>query len=298
MSPLVSVIIPTYKRDISLERAIKSVMNQTYSNIEIIVIDDNNPLDEYSDKTSKIISKFQSNDKLLFIKNGTNIGSARTRNVGIKNSTGEYITFLDDDDLYECNKIKNQVEFMVKNDIDMSFTDLILKDKNDKIFSIRNYEKLNNFDEKTLIRYHLMNHITGTDTFMYKRELLEKLRGFDPIDIGDEFYLMYKTIKSGAKIGYLPTSDVIAYVHDSKGGLSTSENKIKGEGELYEFKKKHFNALSFNDRMSIKARHHAVLGYSYFKLHKYILAAFNLFIGFIANPKYIINLYLNNYKVD
>lgn len=111
----VSVVIPTYKRSNMLNRAIESVLKQTYKNIEIIVIDDNNPDTEYRKKTSLEMEKYKDNPNIKYIKHNRNKNGSVARNTGIYHSTGELITFLDDDDWYHPEKIEKQVEFLVKN---------------------------------------------------------------------------------------------------------------------------------------------------------------------------------------
>lgn len=111
-NPLISVIIPTYKRPISLERAIESVLDQTYFNIEILVVDDNNPNTKYREETITIMKKYINNKKIKYIKHPMNKNGAAARNTGIKNSNGKYITFLDDDDTYRKKKVEKQVEFL------------------------------------------------------------------------------------------------------------------------------------------------------------------------------------------
>ncbi|WP_454861530.1 glycosyltransferase family 2 protein [Peribacillus frigoritolerans] len=284
MEKKVSVIIPTYQRINGLRRAIISVLNQSYSNIEIIVIDDNEQDSDYRAKVQKIINEFSAIN-LIYLQNEENIGSAKSRNIGIYKASGDYITFLDDDDLYETNKVKRQLNHMLNNNLEMCFTDLILKNENQKIVDIRNRENLSAFNQDSLLKYHLMNHLTGTDTFMYKSELLKKIGGFNSIDIGDEFYLMLKTIESGAEIGYLKGSDVIAYVH-SQGGLSNGEAKIMGENELYNFKKNYFHLFSIKEKNFIKFRHYSVLAFANLKRKKYPVAIANIVQAFSFNPYY------------
>ena len=100
----VSVIIPFYNRADWLTEAVESVINQNYNNLEIIVVNDGSKED-----VSKFIQKYQ--DKLIYIlkENG---GPASARNVGIDKATGEYIAFLDSDDIWCKNKIEKQVELM------------------------------------------------------------------------------------------------------------------------------------------------------------------------------------------
>ena len=119
---LVSVVIPTFKRADMLDRAIESCLNQTYKNLEIVIVDDNDPESEYRKLTSKHMEKYISNKAIKYIKSHKNMGGAEARNLGINNSSGEYIAFLDDDDYFFDDKIKNQLEYMIKNNLDACFT--------------------------------------------------------------------------------------------------------------------------------------------------------------------------------
>lgn len=97
---LVSVIVPTYKRPNTLDRTIKSVLNQTYSNVEVIVVDDNNPDSEGRQLTEAKMEEFEGNERVHYIKHEKNKGGSAARNTGARNAKGEFISFLDDDDEY------------------------------------------------------------------------------------------------------------------------------------------------------------------------------------------------------
>ena len=98
MDTLVSVIIPTYKRKLDfVSKALQSVLNQTYPNIEIVVIDDSPDDFPYRDDIKNYIDGLKT-DKILYIRNEKNLGGSLSRNVGINAAHGDYITFLDDDD--------------------------------------------------------------------------------------------------------------------------------------------------------------------------------------------------------
>ena len=115
VNDLVSVIIPTYKRAEALGRAIRSVLYQTYDNIEILVVDDNEPNDENSKNVEKIINEINSK-KVKLVRQKKHINGAAARNAGINAAKGEYITFLDDDDLYLPTKIEEQLNYLKKLD--------------------------------------------------------------------------------------------------------------------------------------------------------------------------------------
>lgn len=106
---LVSVIIPTYNRPTFLRRAINSVLNQTYKDVEIIVVDDNNPGTNARKETEKIMSIYHNVPNVHYVKHTSNKNGSAARNTGIRTSKGKYIAFLDDDDEFFPNKIAAQV---------------------------------------------------------------------------------------------------------------------------------------------------------------------------------------------
>src|SRR4030042_3601558 len=109
MNDFISVIIPVFNRENELKRALTSVINQTYQNFEIIIIDDCSNNDIYN-----IIKSF--NDKRIkFFKNTENKGVSYSRNTGIKNSQYDIICFLDSDDEWFKDKLKLQIDFLKKN---------------------------------------------------------------------------------------------------------------------------------------------------------------------------------------
>lgn len=114
--PLVSVIIPTYNRPKYLKRCLDSVLNQTYENIEIIVVDDNDPNSMARKETEEIIRPYIDNMKVIYIQHEYNKNGSAARNTGWRHSKGKYITFLDDDDEIAATKIEKQVDCLDKLD--------------------------------------------------------------------------------------------------------------------------------------------------------------------------------------
>ena len=111
-SPLVSVVIPTFNKSLFIEATMTSVLNQTYRNIEIILVD-NGSTDNTCFVIKNFISHNQGNFKIINLED--NRGPSNARNQGIMASTGKYIFFLDGDDVFFQNKVRNQVEFMEAN---------------------------------------------------------------------------------------------------------------------------------------------------------------------------------------
>ena len=106
---LVSVIMPTYKRSEMLSRAIESVLSQSYTDIELLLVNDNEPNDEFSQELLKRVEKYVSDPRFHLILQEKHVNGAVARNVGIRKALGEYVAFLDDDDWWERNKIEEQV---------------------------------------------------------------------------------------------------------------------------------------------------------------------------------------------
>lgn len=261
----VSVIIATYRRNETLKRAIESVLNQTYNDIELIVVDDNADA-EWNTEVSNIVNIHPA---VKYIQNKENKGSAMTRNIGISEADGEFITFLDDDDIYLSEKIEHQLNDMIKHNADFSVTDLFLYNEKDKLIDKRIRSYITDYSPEQLLKNHLMHHITGTDTLMFKKSYLEKIGGFPPINVGDEFYLMKEAICGGGKLIYTKGCYVKAYVHSETDGLSSNMSKINGENALYEYKKTMFGSLDKKSVRYIKMRHHAVLAFAYLRMNKY-----------------------------
>lgn len=107
---LVSVIIPTYKRTDKLDRAIKSVLGQSYKNIELLLVNDNVPDDEYTLTLMEKVKAYQNDSRFQLLLQEKHINGAVARNFAIRQARGEYIAFLDDDDWWEIDKLADQVK--------------------------------------------------------------------------------------------------------------------------------------------------------------------------------------------
>ncbi|MDG4953473.1 glycosyltransferase family 2 protein [Actinobacillus equuli] len=116
MMPLISIIMPVYNAEEYIEEAIKSVLDQTYSNWELILVDDCS-----TDNSCNVIQKYLLDARIKFFRNKINSGPALTRNLALDNANGEYITFLDSDDFWEKTKLEKQVFFMENQNISFSY---------------------------------------------------------------------------------------------------------------------------------------------------------------------------------
>lgn len=175
MNPQVSIILPTYNRAKILPRTIESILNQTFKNFELIIVDDGS-----TDDTEKIVKNFQRKDKrIVYIKNIQNRGVSFSRNKGIKIAKGEYIAFQDSDDEWLPKKLQKQVKIFEKlpNSFGVIYSDAIkiYEGKNKKYFSAPTLMKgiINN---KTLDYQGL--YILPPSTLI-KRECFKKIGLFD-----------------------------------------------------------------------------------------------------------------------
>ena len=109
---LVSVVVPTYKRLEKLPRAIESILSQTYKDIELFVVNDNEPEDEYTQYVKLIANRYVSDPRFHLIIQNRHINGAVARNIAIRQARGEFIAFLDDDDWWESNKIEEQLKVL------------------------------------------------------------------------------------------------------------------------------------------------------------------------------------------
>ena len=182
---LVSIIMPYFKKKKYVKDSVLSVLNQTFQNFELLIIYDNHTNDEL-----KFINKIKRLDKRIkVIKNKSNIGVGPSRNVGIDNSKGTFLAFLDADDIWKKNKLYEQIKFMKKNHIEISHTSYEIIDEKCKVEGVRkakfmNYTKL------------IKSCDIGLSTVMIRKNLIKNLR-FPDLKTKEDFVLWLKITKNG-----------------------------------------------------------------------------------------------------
>ena len=202
-APLISVVIPTYNRSSLVSKAIASVLGQTFTNIEIIVVDDSS-----TDATSDILTA-QFAGKIIYLQHQHNSGLSAARNTGIKASRGEYVAFLDDDDEWLPEKLKLQIQIIQQNTaVGLVYCGYTQVAENGSVIRQIRPEK------RGFILPDLLedNYITGSaSAVLIKREVLDKAGYFDenltacedwdlwiriarrcPIDYTDNILVAYK----------------------------------------------------------------------------------------------------------
>lgn len=288
VSEKVSVIVPTHNRATYLERTLRSLIDQTYPNTEIVVVDDNEPGSPARAQTGKLMESYcRSHPEIVYILNPHTMGGGLARNEGIKVCTGTYVTFLDDDDVFLPEKIEKQLEFTIGNDLDMSFTDVYLLNSQGKLNEFRRHTYVTDCSNSELLRQHILHSLGPTSTFMIKKEILLEC-GFRDVPMGQDFMLMLDLIEKGIKIGYLPKAFTKQYLHDGSR-ISTGKNKIDGENHLFDLKKSYFDLFSESEKRYIYFRHYAVLFFSCFRSGQPVKALGCGIRCFIISPKNAMN---------
>jgi teichuronic acid biosynthesis glycosyltransferase TuaG len=151
-TPLVSIITPSYNNSKFINKTIESVINQTYSNWEMIIVDDCS-----TDNSIQVIQKYLIKDeRITLLVNKNNIGAAETRNKALRIAKGKYIAFLDSDDLWLPQKLEKQLNFMLENNIAFSFSNYeVIKSSGESI------NKVIRVPQKLSYNQYLCNTIIG-----------------------------------------------------------------------------------------------------------------------------------------
>ena len=192
--PLISIIIPVYKVEKYLEKCIKSVLSQTYKNLQIILVDDGSP-----DNCGNICDDYARVDNRIEVIHKANGGLSDARNVGLKAARGEYIGFVDSDDYVSNEMFENLYNTLISNDVDVSICNFYIVIDNKNIIKnadngVKIYNKLEILKEILLdkkIQSYAWNKL-------YKRELFEDIEypiGKKYEDIGTTFYILEKCNK-------------------------------------------------------------------------------------------------------
>ena len=189
MKNLISIIIPYFKKKQFFKETIESINKQTYQNFEIILIYDD--IDKSDLKFIKHILKKIKKKKIII--NKKNLGAGISRNLGIKQSKGEFIAFLDADDIWHKKKIEKQVMFMKKKKIDFSFSNYLIINKNKKVLRKIIAPKKITFSNL------LFACDIGLSTVILKTDLL-KIYKFSCLKTKEDYLLWLRLAKNNIKM--------------------------------------------------------------------------------------------------
>ena len=183
---LVSIIIPVYNSEKYLKDTINTIKEQTYTNYEVIFIDDCS-----TDKSIEIIEENKT-DKIILYKLDKNYGPAIARNKGVELSKGRYIAFLDSDDMWEPKKLEKQLKFMKENNYSFTYTDFVFTKENGKSKGKAvKVQKAVNYDEV------LKNTRIVTSSVIIDTEYIKKENLLMPNENGEDTLLWWSIIEGG-----------------------------------------------------------------------------------------------------
>lgn len=265
-TPLVSVIVPTYKRADRLKRALCSIASQSYSNLEIVVVNDNIPGSDWDLSTTRALQEF-CDSRLKVLHTSGQTGGGAARNFACCRASGEYLAFLDDDDEFLPDKVETQLAFMLERRLDMSWQDVSWYDESGKLVEHRRLDHCHDFSQQGLLRAHLLTPISPTSIYMLKKSLFDRTEGFGEVATGQDWWLMLRCIEAGARMGYMPEVHVRQYLHSGER-LSLGKNKVDGEVARHEVVRSYYPRLSKKDVHYIEFRHNAVLAFAMKRSHQ------------------------------
>lgn len=236
----ISVIIPTYNREKTIKKALESVIQQTYSDLEIIVVDDNS-----SDNTIKEVKAIDDN-RIKIIKNSCNRGACFSRNIGVEYSQGKYIAFQDSDDIWELDKLSKQLALLKEKKFDVvsCYIKQIYSDSKEKRFpqDIKSY-----YEDSSNIFYE---NYFSTQTIIGKKECFIKEKFDEKFPRFQDWDLMIR-MSNKYNVGFLEEELVKAFIQIDS--ISASHQKAIDGYQLLLNKYKLHNSIKslYNRRIGI-----------------------------------------------
>lgn len=182
----ISIIMPAYNAARSIENAIRSVVRQTFPGWELIIIDDGS-----SDNTVEIVRQMSVRDnRIVLYENRNNLGVSVTRNRGLDVATGNYIAFLDSDDIWQKDKLKRQLTLLQQTNADLCYTAYEVMRKNGTLTALYQVPKSIHYIEL------LKENVIGCSTVLLKRSCLGSYR-FETAFFHEDYALWLQLLKCG-----------------------------------------------------------------------------------------------------
>ena len=213
LSPLVSIVTPVYNAEQFICETIKSVLNQTYENWELILVNDCS-----KDDSKKAVKPFLKDKRIHWVDLKKNSGAAASRNNGIELAKGRFIAFLDADDLWKKNKLEKQVKFMLEKDCEFSYTSYEFANENGK----PNGKKVL-VPQRICYKQALKNTTIFTSTVMFDTEKLSKESIKMPNVSSEDTATWWKVLKNIPYAYGMRT--VFSFYRRSKNTLSSNKKK-------------------------------------------------------------------------
>lgn len=227
----VSVITPIYNADKYLESTLESVFNQTYKNLEIVLVDDCS-----TDTSKAIIEKFMcKHSEIIYYCQPKNMGAGAARNKALELATGQYVAFLDSDDLWLPEKTEKQIQLMKKKNSPFSYAAIEMMDEDSKTI-----KEKRNIKESCDYNYLLHNTIIATSSVIIDRSVLGDFRM--PLRRGGQDYATWLKLLRNGTVASGINEALVRYRISSN---SLSSNKFKSIKQIWEIQTQdeHINLL-------------------------------------------------------
>lgn len=215
---LISVVIPAYNRGYIIRKCIESVLQQTYQNIEVIVVDDCS-----IDNTVSVVKSIKDPRVQCYMLE-KNRGACFARNYGVERSNGEYIAFQDSDDFWKEDKLEKQLAFMENSGAELVFCGM---NRNDPLNNTSTYYPSDFSDKKDILEQLLENNAISTQTILIKRTCMKKISFDITFRRYQDWDFAIQAVAAGVKIAYMPYSLVDSVIQ--KNSISAT---VKS-GEAY-----------------------------------------------------------------
>ena len=199
MKEKVSIIVPVYNVEQYLRKCINSILSQSYKNIELILVNDGS-----TDNSGKICDEYAEKDKRINVIHKTNGGLSEARNVGIENSTGSYLSFIDSDDYIDVDMIELLYYACVDNDCDIAVCGKYIE-KEDGNYYLKNITKKSRVLSKNdTLKSILLNQLVDVSACdkMYKRDLFKNIK-FPKDKYFEDMGTIYKIIDKCNKVYHI-----------------------------------------------------------------------------------------------
>lgn len=246
----VTAIITTYKRDVSiLKRAIESVLNQTYKNIDLIVVNDCPNFDDI-ESINKLIASY--GNQITYLINNENMGANASRNKGVLESRNEVIAFLDDDDIWLPNKIEESLKY-ISDEVGLVYSDiLIVENKKERYFRKKNYE-----DREVLQGLLSGNYVGGFSGVVLNKKFFVQIGGLDTSLQSYQDLDLWIRLSKVCKFYHVKKALIKYYVMDDSISLNV-DKKIKG---LYSLLNKYDKEYSYFPKSRKRRIHNEIINF-------------------------------------
>lgn len=197
--PLISIIVPVYNARKYLKECINSIVNQTYTNLDIILIDDGS-----TDDSGEICDEYAKKEKRIRVFHKNNAGVSSARNMGISQSKAKFLCFVDSDDIILPDYIMYLYELLISNHTDMSACEYVRLTNIEMYKESKNSSCVKVYDKNTALKNMIYKRrITGHSWLkLYKRELLSNIHYNEELEVAEDFDFVYQYLQNVDSISY------------------------------------------------------------------------------------------------